>query len=66
MDYSKVTSDEFAEAVRTVARQLGTDGVLDIPGVWEVVSEALNNEALDICPSAIDNEDTHNAEAQTK
>ena len=52
MDYSKVTHDEFAEAVRTVARSMGTDALLDIPGVWEVVSEELNNPALDICPSA--------------
>lgn len=38
MDYSKVTNEEFADAVRTVVHDLGTDGLLDIPGVWELVA----------------------------
>ena len=52
MDYSKITNEEFDEAVRQIARRMGVDAILDIPGVWECVSEELNNAALDICPSA--------------
>lgn len=48
-DYTWVTNDLFNESVRTVARRLGVDALLDMPGVWEIVSEALNNEALDVC-----------------
>ena len=48
-DYSKITNDEFHEAVRKVANRIGVNAILDIPGVYEHVSEELNNEALDLC-----------------
>lgn len=62
MDYSKVTNEEFDEAVRTCARRIGVDAILDIPGVWECVSEALNNDALDICPSAREDDDDNDTD----
>ena len=57
MDYSKVTDEEFDEAVRQVARRAGVDAILDIPGVWECVAEEFNNAALDLCPSAREDDD---------
>lgn len=53
MDYRNVTPQEFEQAVFKVAEQKGTAFLLGIPGVWEIVSEHLNNEALAICPSAV-------------
>jgi len=41
------TQDEFDNHVRAVAHAMGTDAILDIPGVWEVVSEELNNTSLE-------------------
>lgn len=33
-------------AVRTLAEMDGTDFLLDLPGVWEIVSEYYNNDAI--------------------
>jgi hypothetical protein len=41
------TNEEFDEAVRDLAEEDGVQAVLLIPGVWELVSEYYNNEALD-------------------
>jgi len=36
----------FDEAVREIAREEGVDILLSIPGVWELVSEHFNNDAI--------------------
>lgn len=39
--------DKYIQAVHEIARELGVDGLLSIPGLWEAVSEELNNDAID-------------------
>ena len=51
VDYSKMTNDEFVDCVQEVASDCGTMYVLQIPGVWEIVSEYFNNAALDLWAS---------------
>lgn len=44
--YQNIDHDEFAEAVLEIARE-NIDATLRLPGIWEVISEEYNNEALD-------------------
>jgi hypothetical protein len=46
-DYSWVTDEMFDEALEEICEEMGGRAVLQIPGVQEVVREALNNEALE-------------------
>jgi hypothetical protein len=46
-DYAKMTQEEFSDYLHTMVYEKGTDWLLSLPGVYEVVSEALNNEVLD-------------------
>lgn len=40
--------EKFDDAVRELARQDGVEVLLSIPGVWEIVSEYYNNDAIDL------------------
>ena len=44
---AEITDEEFYASLREIAAEMGGAAVLDIPGVYEVVSEELNNEVLD-------------------
>jgi hypothetical protein len=46
-DYSKMTQQEFDDILDTLAHQKGVGWLLTVPGVWEAVSEELNNDILD-------------------
>ena len=47
-DYSKITEEQFSGEVYEQACQLGSDYLLsEIPGVYELVAEFLNNDVLD-------------------
>lgn len=41
-----ITNDEMYEAIADLVHEMPVDGLLSIPGVWEVLSEHLNNEAV--------------------
>ena len=41
-----ITSDEFERALLDVCDEIGPAGMLQIPGVYEACSEALNNDAV--------------------
>jgi len=45
--YDKMTQAEFARILEEKYYQLHPGEVLSIPGVWELVSEYLNNEILE-------------------
>ena len=45
---SEIGHEEFVAAVFELADQDGVDAVLSIPGVWEVVAEYYNNDAIDL------------------
>ncbi len=47
IDYSTMTKDEFDGRLFSIADALGTDYLLTIPGVYELVAEELNNDILD-------------------
>jgi len=47
MDFRQVTQERFDDTIRDIARSDGVDSLLAIPGVWELVAEALNNAAID-------------------
>lgn len=42
-----VTTEGLDAAVREIAEEDGIEKVLAIPGVWEIVSEHYNNDAID-------------------
>ena len=42
-----ISTEEFDNAVRSLAHQDGIVVVLSIPGVWEHVAEFYNNAAID-------------------
>lgn len=50
-DYSWVTGEMFDQAVLDIAQKEGVGELLRIPGVWELVSEHLNNAALRLLES---------------
>jgi hypothetical protein len=50
-DYSWVTGEMFDQAVLDIAQKEGVGELLRIPGVWELVSEHLNNAALGLLES---------------
>ena len=47
-DYNKITYDEFNYALSEILDEMTGEQIMMIPGVYEVVSEELNNEALDL------------------
>lgn len=51
-DYNKITDDDFAAAVLNLAKE-NIDETLRLPGIWEIISEHYNNEALDSCMNRI-------------
>lgn len=44
--YNRITSQEFDEMVLRIAKE-NIDQTLSLPGIYEVISEEYNNEALD-------------------
>jgi hypothetical protein len=44
--YSWVTSDIFDTKLRDIVASMRAEEILDLPGVYEIVSEYLNNEVL--------------------
>ena len=45
--YSWVTSEMFDEKLAELLDEMGAGAILQIPGVYECVSEYLNNEVLE-------------------
>lgn len=46
-DYSTMTQDDFAEHLHKVVSRMSTAELLAVPGVFEVLSEEMNNDVLD-------------------
>jgi hypothetical protein len=59
---TEIPQDEFDDMIRELARRDGTSVVLDIPGVWECVSEFYNNAAIDELTESEDYEPTEQEE----
>ena len=49
--YDEITQDEFKSLIEDVANEMDIAQVLAIPGVYEIVSEYLNNAALELWDS---------------
>ena len=47
-DYNKITTEEFDHALSDILDKMTGEQIMAIPGVYEVVSEEFNNEALDL------------------
>ncbi len=47
-DYNKVTTEEFDHALSDILDKMTGEQFMAIPGIYEVVSEHFNNEALDL------------------
>lgn len=45
-NYNRITSEEFDEMIHRIAKE-NIDNTLSLPGIYEVISEEYNNEALD-------------------
>jgi hypothetical protein len=45
---NNVTHEEFVEALEELIDGMTGGAILQIPGAYEVFSEALNNEAIDL------------------
>jgi hypothetical protein len=52
--YAGLSSDDFRDQVENLAQDAGWYWIFQLPGVYEIVSEALNNQALEACK---DNQD---------
>ena len=46
MDYSKMTQEDFDRVLLEIVGQMTPAQILVIPGVYEIVSEELNNDVL--------------------
>jgi hypothetical protein len=53
---SPIDAAEFERKVRELANRDGVESLLSIPGVWELVSESLNNDAIRELESEADDE----------
>jgi len=47
MDYSKMTQEDFDNCLRKLLENDHASELLNIPGIYEIVSEHYNNEVLD-------------------
>lgn len=47
-NYTDMTHDDFVRLVTELAEKDGTAILITIPGVWEILSEHYNNDALDL------------------
>jgi hypothetical protein len=47
-DYSAMTQEDFDNILEELAVEQGAYSLLSIPGVYEAVSEAFNNDILDL------------------
>lgn len=45
-DYNKITTDEFDHALALILDGMSSEAILQIPGVYRVASDELNNAAL--------------------
>lgn len=45
-EYADMTDEDFDEILRGICDDVGTDELLDIPGVYELVREHYNNDVL--------------------
>lgn len=46
-DYSKMTDDNFIDYLMDILQEEGVTVIVQIPGVYEILSEYFNNEVLD-------------------
>ena len=46
-DYSKMTQEDFDRILEQILKKMYASQLLDIPGIYKVVSEHFNNEVLD-------------------
>ncbi len=50
-DYEWITSEMFTEKLGDIVAAMSSDEILAVPGTYEALSEALNNEVLDALES---------------
>lgn len=53
----EISHEEFAEALEALLDGMSGADILATPGAYEVFSEALNNEAIDLAKRIKENED---------
>ena len=46
-EYAQMTQDDFNRILEKQAHLMSADDFMTLPGVWEIVSEHLNNDVLD-------------------
>lgn len=46
-DYSKMTQDDFNNTLSDILYDMTGEQLLDIPGIYEILSEYFNNEVLE-------------------
>ena len=61
----EIDTETFDNAVREIAMEAGVSAILAIPGVWELVSEEWNNEALARVAQDDDPDDDESAAEKT-
>ncbi len=47
-EYAEMTHDDFVRLVTELAEKDGAAIIITIPGIWEILSEHYNNDALDL------------------
>ena len=56
-DYSKMTQNDFNERLAMILSDIKASNLLDIPGIYEILSEEFHNEVLDHWKSEQENND---------
>lgn len=46
-DYADMSTDDFDRILKELLRAMSAEQLLDIPGIYEIVSEEYKNEVLD-------------------
>lgn len=59
---ASITTEEMESAIHDLAFEDGTEILLAIPGVWELVAEHYNNEAIERVLEARGDEDDEHSE----
>ncbi len=54
---AEIDQEAFDNAVRACAHEDGVENILGLPGIWEIISEHYNNDAIKRVESEQEDED---------
>ena len=61
----EIDQEAFDAAVRALAQEDGVANILGLPGIWEIVSEHYNNDAISRVEAEADDEEDDDDEDES-